>query len=148
MSNSLNKVQLIGNTTADPEIKQTVQGTPVATFSIATNRKWKDTAWVVQDEVEYSNIVAWRGLADLAEQYIQKWKKLYIEWYLKTRTWEDTNGVKRYKTEIIADNIIFLNNANNTSIHTEEDAPPTKVKPAKSITDKPNENISIEDIPF
>lgn len=145
MSNSLNKVQLIGNTTADPEIKQTPQGTSVATFSIATNRKWKDTAWMAQEDTEFHNIVAWRGLADLAEQYIQKWKKLYIEWYLKTRTWDDTNGVKRYKTEIIADNIIFLNNANNTSVHKEEDAPPPKAKtPVKSG----EEPISIEDIPF
>lgn len=146
MSNSLNKVQLIGNTTADPEIKQTPQGTSVATFSIATNRKWKDAAWVVQEDTEFHNIVAWRGLADLAEQYIQKWKKLYIEWYLKTRTWDDTNGVKRYKTEIVADNIIFLNNANGTqSVHTEEDAPPAKTK---TNTKKPDETISIEDIPF
>lgn len=145
MSNSLNKVQLIGNTTADPEIKQTQQGTSVATFSIATNRKWKDASWAVQDEVEYHNIVAWRGLADLAEQYILKWKKLYIEGYLKTRTWDDTNGVKRYRTEIVADNIIFLNNANNTSVHKEEDAPPTKAKTPKKDGEEP---ISIEDIPF
>lgn len=145
MSNSLNKVQLIGNTTADPEIKQTPQGTSVATFSIATNRKWKDTAWVAQEDTEFHNIVAWRGLADLAEQYIQKGKKLYIEWYLKTRTWDDTNGVKRYRTEIVADNIIFLNNSNNTSVHTEEEAPPAKTK---TNTKKPDETISIEDIPF
>lgn len=145
MSNSLNKVQLIGNTTADPEIKQTPQGTSVATFSIATNRKWKDTAWTVQEDTEFHNIVAWRGLADLAEQYIQKWKKLYIEWYLKTRTWDDTNGVKRYRTEIIADNIIFLNNANNTSVHKEEDAPPPKAKKPVKAGEEP---ISIEDIPF
>ena len=145
MSNSLNKVQLIGNTTADPEIKQTTQGTQVATFSIATNRKWKDTAGVVQEDTEFHNIVAWRGLAELAEQYIQKWKKLYIEWYLKTRTWDDTNGVKRYRTEIIADNIIFLNNANNTSVHKEEDAPPPKTKTPQKAGEEP---ISIEDIPF
>lgn len=69
---SLNKVQLIGNVTRDPEVKQTPQGTSVATFSIATNRKWKDTAGVVQEDTEFHNIVAWRGLADLAEQYIQK----------------------------------------------------------------------------
>lgn len=146
MSNSLNKVQLIGNTTADPEVKQTTQGTKVALFSVATNRKWKDAAWVVQDDVEYHNVVAWRWLAELAEQYIQKWKKVYIEWYLKTRSWDDTNGVKRYKTEIVADNMIFLNNSNGTqSVHTEEDAQPQK---AKTTTKKDEETISIEDIPF
>lgn len=79
MSNSLNKVQLIGNLTADPEIKQTPSGVAVATFSIATNKSWKDAAGIKQEEVEFHNIVLWRGLADLAEQYLQKGKKVYIE---------------------------------------------------------------------
>lgn len=76
---SLNKVQLIGNVTRDPDVKETPNGQKVATFSIATNRKWKDAAGVVQDEAEYHNIVLWRNLADLAEQYVQKGKKLYLE---------------------------------------------------------------------
>lgn len=76
---SLNKVQLIGNVTRDPDVKETPSGQKVATFSIATNRKWKDAAGVVQDEAEYHNIVLWRNLADLAEQYVQKGKKLYLE---------------------------------------------------------------------
>lgn len=76
---SLNKVQLIGNVTRDPEVKETPNGQKVATFSIATNRKWKDAAGVVQDEAEYHNIVLWRSLAELAEQYVQKGKKLYLE---------------------------------------------------------------------
>jgi len=76
---SLNKVQLIGNVTRDPDVKETPSGQKVATFSIATNRKWKDAAGVVQDEAEYHNIVLWRNLAELAEQYVQKGKKLYLE---------------------------------------------------------------------
>lgn len=76
---SLNKVQLIGNVTRDPDVKETPNGQKVATFSIATNRKWKDAAGVVQDEAEYHNIVLWRNLAELAEQYVQKGKKLYLE---------------------------------------------------------------------
>lgn len=76
---SLNKVQLIGNVTRDPDVKETPSGQKVATFSIATNRKWKDAAGVVQDEAEYHNIVLWRNIADLAEQYVQKGKKLYLE---------------------------------------------------------------------
>lgn len=69
---SLNNVQIIGNVTRDPDIKTTPNGQKVATFSIATNRKWKDAAGVVQDEAEYHNIVLWRNLADLAEQYVNK----------------------------------------------------------------------------
>lgn len=72
MSNSLNKVQLIGNMTAAPEVKETPNGQKVASFSIATNRKWKDASGVLQEEVEYHNIVAWRGLADIVEQYTDK----------------------------------------------------------------------------
>ena len=108
MSNSLNKVQLIGNLTAEPEVRETPNGQKVATFSVATNRKWKDASGMLQEEVEYHNCVAWRGLADIAEQYMHKGKKVYIEGYLKTRSWDDTAGVKRYKTEIVSDNVILL----------------------------------------
>lgn len=72
MSNSLNKVQIIGNVTADPEVRQTPSGLPVATFSVATNRKWKDTTGELKEDTEFHNVVAWRGLAELAEQYIVK----------------------------------------------------------------------------
>lgn len=106
--NSLNKVQLIGNMTASPEIRETPNGQKVATFSIATNRSWKDATGMKQDQVEYHNIVAWRGLADIVERYTGKGKKIYIEGYLQTRSWDDQSGAKRYKTEIVADNIILL----------------------------------------
>jgi len=108
MWNSLNKVQIIWNLTADPEIKETPNGQKVATFSVATNRKWKDKQDQLQEEVEYHNVVAWRWLADIAESYMQKWKKVYVEWYLKTRSWEDAAWVKKYKTEIVADSVILL----------------------------------------
>lgn len=141
---SLNNVQLIGNVTRDPDIKTTPNGQKVATFSIATNRKWKDAAGVVQDEAEYHNIVLWRSLADLAEQYVNKGKKLYISGYLKTRTWENEAGVKMYRTEIIGDNMIFLNNAGTHATEiTDEQAPPERKNKKPD-----NENITIEDIPF
>ena len=108
MSNSLNKVQVIGNLTAEPEIRETPNGQKVATFSVATNRKWKDASGVLQEDTEFHNCVAWRGLADIAEQYMHKGKKVYVEGYLKTRSWDDTAGVKRYKTEIVAENVILL----------------------------------------
>lgn len=106
--NSLNKVQIIGNMTSDPEIKQTPTGVFVASFSVATNRKWKDKDGESKEEVEYHNIVAWSGLAKLIEQYTSKGKKLFIEGRLATRSWEDQTGVKKYKTEIVAESIILL----------------------------------------
>jgi single-strand DNA-binding protein len=153
MSNSLNKVQLIGNLTAEPEVRETPNGQKVATFSVATNRKWKDQSGQMQEEVEYHNCVAWRGLADIAEQYMHKGKKVYIEGYLKTRTWEDTAGVKRYKTEVVSDNVILLSSATGTSGSSESYTPPSyesapvDAAPRKARA-KVEEEINIEDIPF
>lgn len=161
MSNSLNKVQLIGNMTAAPEVKETPNGQKVASFSIATNRKWKDKDGILQEEVEYHNIVAWRGLADIVEQYTDKGKKVYIEGYLKTRTWEDTTGVKRWKTEIVADQLILLggpNRSNDGRSNADEDSlsdfpeddHEKKAREAreKKSRDTASTEISIEDIPF
>lgn len=150
MSNSLNKVQIIGNLTAEPDVRETPNGQKVATFSVATNRKWKDASWMLQEEVEYHNCVAWRGLADIAEQYMHKWKKVYVEGYLKTRSWDDTAGVKRYKTEIISDNVILLSSpagATGESYSQPDTAPAEESAPRKSKA-KAEESISIEDIPF
>ncbi len=153
MSNSLNKVQIIGNLTAEPEVRETPNGQKVATFSVATNRKWKDASGMLQEEVEYHNCVAWRGLADIAEQYMHKGKKVYIEGYLKTRSWDDTAGVKRYKTEIVSDNVILLGAPGGASEggysapSVEDHAPAEESKPRKAKP-KAEEEISIEDIPF
>ncbi|EKE27964.1 MAG: hypothetical protein ACD_3C00116G0001, partial [uncultured bacterium (gcode 4)] len=106
--NSLNKVQLIWNVTADPEIKQTPNGQFVANFNIATNRTWKDASWMKQDQSEFHSIVIWGKLAEIVQQYVQKGKKIYIEWRIQTRSWEDQTGQKRYKTEVVGDNIILL----------------------------------------
>ncbi len=154
MSNSLNKVQIIGNLTAEPEIRETPNGQKVATFSIATNRRWKDASGTLQEDTEFHNCVAWRGLADIAEQYMHKWKKVYVEGYLKTRSWEDAAGVKRYKTEIVTDNVILLSSAGGSdasssrSSATVEDKAPAEDEKPKKAKAKVEENISIEDIPF
>lgn len=152
MSNSLNKVQLIGNLTAEPEVRETPNGQKVATFSVATNRKWKDASGMLQEDTEFNNCVAWRGLADIAEQYMHKGKKVYVEWYLKTRNWEDTAGVKRYKTEIVADNVILLSTSGAAewsysapSASMDEAPEESRVKKSRP---KVEEEISIEDIPF
>lgn len=146
MASSLNKVQIIGNLTADPEVRETPNGQKVATFSVATNRRWKDASGEFQENVEFHNCVAWRWNADLAEQYMHKGKKVYIEGYLQTRNWEDTSGVKRYKTEIVTDNIILLSPAGQSE-NTEFSSAPAEAV-ASSSKPKKEEDINIEDIPF
>lgn len=160
MSNSLNKVQIIGNLTAEPEVRETPNGQKVATFSVATNRKWKDASGMLQEDTEFHNCVAWRGLADISEQYMHKGKKVYVEWYLKTRNWEDTAWVKRYKTEIVADNVILLSSppgseggnygssaSTSYSAPAMSDSAPEEPRVKKSKP-KAEEEIAIEDIPF
>ena len=105
---SLNRAQLIGNLTRDPELRQIPGGSTVASFSIATNFSWTDSSGQKQDRAEYHNIVAWRKLADICGQYLKKGGKVFIEGRIQTRDWEGEDGVKRYRTEIVADNMIML----------------------------------------
>lgn len=108
MAMSLNKVQLIGNLTRDPEVRQSANGTMVANFGLATNFTWTDSQGVRQTKAEFHNIVAWRKLAEICSTYLKKGGKIYIEGRLQTRDWEGQDGVKRQRTEIIADNMIML----------------------------------------
>lgn len=108
MAMSLNRVQLIGNLTADPEMKQIPGGQVVTSFSIATNQSWTDAAGQKQQKTEFHNIVAWRKLAEICGQYLKKGAKVYLEGKLQTRSWQGEDGVKRYKTEIVLDNMIML----------------------------------------
>ena len=105
---SLNRAQLIGNLTRDPELRQIPGGSTVASFSIATNFSWKDASGQRQDKAEFHNIVAWRKLAEICGQYLKKGAKVFIEGRIQTRDWEGEDGVKRYRTEIVADNMIML----------------------------------------
>lgn len=105
---NLNKAMIIGNLTRDPEIKVTPQGQNVANFAVATNLRWNDASGQRQEKVEYHNIVVWRKLAETCAQYLRKGSKVYIEGRLQTRDWEGQDGVKRYRTEIVADSMIML----------------------------------------
>ena len=104
---------IIGNLTRDPEVKNTPQGTAVASFSVATNLVWTDQSGQRQEKVEYHNIVAWRKLAEICGQYLKKGGKVYIEGRLQTRDWVGQDGVKRFRTEIVAENMIMLDKATN-----------------------------------
>lgn len=108
MAMSLNRAQIIGNITRDPELKQIPGGSTVATFSVATNFSWNDASGQRQDKTEFHNIVAWRKLAEICGQYLKKGSKVFIEGRIQTRDWEGEDGIKRYRTEIVADNMIML----------------------------------------
>ena len=153
---SLNKAQIIGNLTRDPEVRQTNTGQMVANLGIATNRAWKDPQGNKQEQVEFHNIVVWGKLAEICGQYLKKGQKVYFEGRLQTRTWEDDNGKKNYKTEIVGEDMIMLSSKNDgggdfastasTPRAVKEDAQPAD--PAGETAPAGNEKISVEDLPF
>ncbi len=105
---SLNKILLIGNLGKDPEIRYTPDGSPVATFSIATSENWTDKNGTRQEHTEWHNIVAWNKLADLSKRFLSKGRQVYIEGRLRTREWTDRDGNKRRTTEILATQMVLL----------------------------------------
>jgi single-strand DNA-binding protein len=112
VSRSLNKVQLIGNLGADPEVRSTANGTRVATLSVATSRSWTTQSGERQEKTEWHRVVLWntkfQQLADIAEKYIKKGDKVYVEGRVEYRTWEDREGNTRYSTEINARELLML----------------------------------------
>src|SRR5437773_3637222 len=105
---SVNKVILIGNLGKDPELRTTPQGTSLARFSVATTTVWKDSSGAKQERTEWHDVVAWERLAQICGEYLHKGKQVYVEGSLQTRSWEDQNGQKRYKTEVKANNVVML----------------------------------------
>jgi single-strand DNA-binding protein len=112
VSRSLNKVQLIGNLGKDPEVRSTGSGTRVATLSIATSRRWNNASGEAQEKTEWHRVVLWNnkgsGLADVAERYLKKGDRIYVEGRIEYRTWEDRDGNTRYSTEIIGREMMML----------------------------------------
>jgi single-strand DNA-binding protein len=105
---SVNKVILVGNLGKDPELRYTQSGVAVVNFSMATTERYKDKDGNNQDKTEWHNIVAWRGLAEVCSKFLTKGKQVYIEGKSQTRSYDDTDGNKRYITEIVADNMQML----------------------------------------
>jgi single-strand DNA-binding protein len=130
MSKSLNKVQLIGNLGRDPELKYTSAGVAVATFSIATSDSWKDQEGNTQERTEWHNIVAWRKLAEICGEWLKKGKRVYIEGRVQTRSYEK-DGVKKYTTEIVADQLIMLDGAPKAGAGGDAEAIAPDATPAK-----------------
>ena len=107
-SSSLNKVMLIGNLGAEPEMRFTPSGNPVTTFRIAVNRVYTSPEGERKEETEWFSIVTWSRLAETCNQYLSKGQKVYVEGRLHTRTWDGQDGQKHYRTEVIASQVIFL----------------------------------------
>tara|TARA_B100000214_G_scaffold285245_1_gene214761 strand:- start:676 stop:1071 length:396 start_codon:yes stop_codon:yes gene_type:complete len=117
----VNKVILVGNLGKDPEVKYLDSGVAVANFSLATSENYKNKEGERVSQTEWHNIVLWRGLAEVAEKYLKKGSSVYVEGKIKTRKWEDKEGVTRYNTEILVDNMTMLGGRNILEKTSEED---------------------------
>lgn len=110
MSRTLNKVMLIGNVGKDPELKHTPSGIPVASFRLATSESWRDRDGSVKEHTDWHTVVAWRGLAEVIYKLIKKGSRVYIEGRIQTRTFEDKSSNRRHVVEILAENMLLLDN--------------------------------------
>jgi len=133
MARSLNKVQLIGNLTRDPELRYTPNGTAVCSFGLATNRTWKTDAGEKHDEAEFHNIVAWNKLAELCSQFLVKGRKVFVEGRLATRTWTAQDGAQRNKTEIVISDMILLDSRRPEGEVESQPAVPVKTEETKGV---------------
>lgn len=111
----LNKVMLIGNVGKDPEMRYTANGKAVTTFSLACNRVHNTPDGERREETDWFDIVTWDKLAELCSQFLQKGRQAYVEGRLQTRSWEGQDGQKRYKTEVVAQTVLFLGSASGNS---------------------------------
>ena len=159
---NFNKAIVVGRVTSDTEIRTTSSGQSVTSFGVATNRYWTNAAGEKQEKVEFHNIVAWGKLAEICGQYLTKGMLVLIEGRLETRSWEGQDGVKRFRTEIIAENMqmgprgVAQNQGDGVSVSAPVSAKPeTGNKLETSPEDlsgeqnpESEEEIKIEDIPF
>lgn len=145
---NVNKVIIIGNLTRDPEIRQTPLGQYIATFGIATNREWITKDEEKHKSTEFHDAVAWSRLAEICGARLKRGNLVYIEGYLKTRSWDTPEGFKKFKTEIIVEDLIILEK--RSSSKSEEEFIPEKIEAQSSVPetenkkeDKKNEDPSI-----
>lgn len=157
----LNRATIVGRLTRDPEVRTTPTGINVTSFGVATNLVWTDATGTKKESVEYHNVVAWRKLGEIVAQYLRKGSRVLIEGRLQTRSWEGQDGVKRNRTEIVADNLIMLDSKGSQAAMAPAPAPteevileeltppqPPAAIPSESRTEDKEEEISVEDIPF
>jgi len=175
-SRSLNKVQLIGNLTRDPELRYTPTGAAVCTIGLATNRSWVMESGEKKEETEFHRVIAWNKLAELCSQLLSKGRKIYVEGRLRTNQWQGQDGTQRYTTEVVIEDMIILDSrrpvvsGEETGEHGVPDTKTTVAQPQQpqsqssgdqtddkksddKTQDKPgepevNEDVNPDDIPF
>jgi single-strand DNA-binding protein len=146
---SLNRATIVGNLTRDPETRAIPSGQTVCSFAVATNRRWKDKDGNTKEDTQFHEVTAWGKLGELAAQMLSKGKKVYVEGRLQTNSWEGTDGAKRSRTEIVAENFIPLSPkgdlpaADFTSTVADEEPKGKKADKTDSV-----EEINLDDIPF
>jgi len=147
---NLNKAMIIGNVTRDPELRNTATGQTVASFSIATNLVWTDQSGQQQKKTEFHNVVAWRKLAEVCAKYLHKGSKVYVEGRLQTTDWTDQSGSKRYRTEIVIENMIMLDSKGGSPMGgntgASSNGPEATIDIPEDVMD--DEEIRVENIPF
>ena len=157
MARSLNRVELIGNLTRDPELRYTPQGTAVCTFGLATNRSWTTDSGEKKDEVEFHKIVAWNKLAELCSQLLAKGRKVFVEGRLSTRSWTAQDGANRTTTEIVINDMLILDSRREGERAPEvedkgdfpvDEAPAEQPKKAVKKQEEVEEDVNPDDIPF
>lgn len=139
---SVNKVIIIGNLTRDPEMRQTPNGQNIVTFGIATNREWVTSTGEKKTSAEFHECVAWAKLAEICEKYLRKSKLVYVEGYLKTRSWDTEEGVRKFKTEIVVEDMIMLNKRSESE---EDYVPATGEESQTQAEETPSEEKPVEE---
>ena len=141
----VNKVILVGNLGKDPEVRHLEGGAVVANFPLATSETYKDRSGNRVDQTEWHSVVVWRGLAEVAEKYLKKGNQVYVEGKIRTRSWDDKDGVKRYTTEIVADQMTMLGKKDENNMGggmtNNQSAPSASSSPANNMTEE-------DDLPF
>lgn len=140
----LNRAIIAGNLTRDPELRALPSGQKVASFSIATNRFWKDQSGNRQQSTDYHNIVVFGPQAETAAKYLEKGSQALVEGRMQTRSWEAPGGEKKYRTEVIADRVQFGQRPTSSS----SDSGGTEAANSTDGTDYPDDDLNPEDIPF
>jgi len=146
----INKVILIGNLGRDPEMRYTPNGIAVCSFSIATSETYKDrNSGERITQTEWHNIVLWRGLAETSEKFLRKGSKVFIEGKLKTRKWDDNQGITRYSTEVVADVMQMLDKkASDSSAPSVPESNEVKSEVDSTISSEIDVDIKTDDLPF
>ena len=144
---NLNKIFLLGRVASDPEIRTTASGQPVCSFRMVTNRIFKNQAGQKQENPEFHSIVLWRRLAEIASQYFSKGALVFIEGRIQTRSWQDNQGNKKYRTEVVAERMQLGPRANPAVTKPENPGSESAAEEIPIIEEKDDE-IDVKEIPF